>query len=568
MARFRIDSIADLARQLTFTPAETRAVQIDAAEELLHEIDPSRGYPFEFIVFRISGYSPQIKEPGPLLTGMALQHDLGLLVEHVSETLDLLADSQAHPVLQIEDVCQKFNVTSKTIQRWRRKGLPARLFRFADGKRRVGFQLASVERFFARNQNQVRRATNFSQVDEEEASDIIRRARRLAVMCRCCEQEITRRIGRKLNRSPMTIAQIIRRHDEQFPKDAIFAQAAKPIDSPERSRILRGYRRGVALRRLARRACRPKSAILRVITDDRLAKLRKRTVRFIDDPLYHQPEAGEVVDAIVKAAMSDTLTAFSVGEASLNARMTRDVPRDLPPYLADLYRTPLLKPEQERALFIQFNFRKYHFVLARRKLDDQSIRNRDLNRLETLLKRCVQVKNQILTANLRLVVSVAKKHVRPGVSLMELVSEGNLTLMRAVEAFNVQKGNKFSTYATLSLMKSFARTVPEMLAASRGTTAERALAALVDVREGRLSEHQSRREEVKSLLAQLDEQERSVLIAQFGLDDRQPQDSGLKRDVTPTARKFGQKLGLSKPRLRQIELSALAKLRKMSTSGE
>ena len=179
MARYRIDSMGDLARQMTFTPQDVRIAQIAAAEELLHDLDPAKAYPVDFVVFRITGYHPKTVDTA-LLTGLALQHDLGLLIEQLSDSLDIQVRSLAEPVLTIDDVTEKFNVTSKTIQRWRRRGLPARRFLFADGKRRVGFLLSSVERFFASHQDQVVRGTNFSQVSEGERDEILRRARRLA----------------------------------------------------------------------------------------------------------------------------------------------------------------------------------------------------------------------------------------------------------------------------------------------------------------------------------------------------------------------------------------------------
>ncbi|HEY8665166.1 MAG TPA: hypothetical protein VIL86_00815, partial [Tepidisphaeraceae bacterium] len=151
---FRIDSIGELARQMKFTPQDTRGEQIAAAENLLHQIDPAKAYPLEFIIYKITGYHPKDIR-ADLLTGLALQHDIGLLVEAVSESLDTRIDALGEPVLAIDDVTEKFNVTSKTIQRWRRRGLPARRFVFPDGKRRVGFLLSSVERFFANHKEQV-----------------------------------------------------------------------------------------------------------------------------------------------------------------------------------------------------------------------------------------------------------------------------------------------------------------------------------------------------------------------------------------------------------------------------
>jgi len=555
VARFRIDSLGELARQMAFTPHDVRSSQLASAEELLHTLDPLKAYPLDFVIFRVTGYRPrQVNDD--LLTGLALQHDLGLLIEQVSETLDVQAATLAEPVLDIEAVCERFNVTSKTIQRWRRKGLPARRFVFADGKRRVGFLLSSVERFFAGHQDQVARGMNFSQVSDAERKEILSRARRLAVMCKCCTHEIARRIARKLNRSPVTVLHTIRKHDQEKPAEAIFPLAAEEVSEEERGRILKGYRRGIALKALARRTCRTTSAVYRVVVGERLGKLARRKVKFIDDPLYHQPDAAEAVSGIVSAAEQEL------------AREPRPedsrVPRDLPPYLAELYRTPLLSPARERALFLEFNYHKYRFVTARRRLEPQFARSRDLNALEHHLRRAVDVKNRIVQANLRLVVSIARKHLRPGLSLMELVSDGNITLMRAVEGFDFHRGHRFSTYATLALMKGFARSVPQMLkgvapapaaAAARGMRAvgdDRMLAAVPDARVAATDERLLAREEVRQLLSRLDDRERSVVLAHYGLEGR---------DGPATYEQVGRLLGLTKQRVRQIEQSALAKLR-------
>src|SRR5688572_25204012 len=333
VAKYRLDNLADLARQMTFTPPRARLQQIAAAEELLHSLDPAKAYPFDFIVFRVTGYHPRHVAETQLV-GMALQHDLGLLIEQLSDTLDVETAALAEPVLTIDDVTERFNVTSKTIQRWRRRGLPARKFLFPDGKRRVGFLVSSVERFFATHREQVDRGTNFSQVDDNERDEILRRARRLATLCQCCTSEIARRIARRLNRSPLTILHTIRKHDADHPERAIFPRAAETIAEDDRARILKAYRHGVAIRTLARRLCRTRSAVYRVIVEERVARLAKRKVRFIDDPLYHQAGAEDVVNALVAA---EELAQPSKPEESR-------VPRDLPAYLQDLYRTPLLSP--------------------------------------------------------------------------------------------------------------------------------------------------------------------------------------------------------------------------------
>src|SRR5258706_15188973 len=403
MANFRIASIADPSRQLEFSPYETRRAQVTSAEELLHLLDPAKAYPLDFIVFKITGYHPRhVSED--LLTGLALEHDLGVLIERVSDTLNAETGSLAEPVLTIDDVSERFSVTSKTIQRWRRRGLPGRKFIFPDGKRRVGFLLSSVERFFSVRRDQVDRGADFSIVGPNEQQEILRRARRLAEDSGLCESEITRRIRRCMDRSPLPVLHTVRKHDEGHPDQAIFSRASGEVDLLDRERILKGYRRGLTLAQLAHRVSRPRQVVYRVILEERVARLNRKKIRFIDDALYHGPDAAAAVDTIAS-------------QQELAAKASREenrIPRDLPPYLQDLYRTPLLSPSRERALFLKFNFHKFQFAQARRKLDPQFARHRDLQNLEGLLHTATDTKNAIVQANLRLVVSIARKHLRPG----------------------------------------------------------------------------------------------------------------------------------------------------------
>ena len=230
------------------------------------------------------------------------------------------------------------------------------------------------------------------------------------------------------------------------------------------------------------------------------------------------------------------------------------MPRDVPSAIASLCSAPLLSPVRERALFLKFNYHKMRFVTARRRLEPDFARVRDLNVLEGHLRRAGETKNLILRSNLRLVVSIARKHLRPGLSLMELVSDGTMTLMRAIESFDTHRGNKFSTYATLALMKGFARSVPQMLAShtrGRGQQSEEFAIEVPDRRATAAAERFLAREEVSQLLQRLDARERDVVRGHFGLGEATP----------ATYDQLAARLGLSKERVRQIERVALAKLR-------
>jgi RNA polymerase primary sigma factor len=291
---------------------------------------------------------------------------------------------------------------------------------------------------------------------------------------------------------------------------------------------------------------RSASEVYRVLLEDRIARVKERKIRFIDDPLYHQEDALSIINSIV--AQEEIGAKRSIEEGR--------IPRDLPAYLQDLYRTPLLTAAREGALFLKFNYHKYQFVSARRRLDPELTRRRDLDELESHLNDTTQVKNAIVQANLRLVVSVARKHLRPGLSLMELISEGNITLMRAVESYDFHRGHRFSTYATLALMKGFARSVPQMLSASRKTSGNiEILQEVPDRRSAIPADGMARHDEVTHLLSSLSDRERSVLSAHFGLDNQPASD---------TYEQLAQRLGLTKQRVRQIHQTAMDKLRSVA----
>ena len=235
-------------------------------------------------------------------------------------------------------------------------------------------------------------------------------------------------------------------------------------------------------------------------------------------------------------------------------------PPGLPPYLASLYQVPLLTQEQERHLFLQYNFLKFLAAGALSELDRTRPDSKILNELESLRADADSTRNTIIKANLRLVVSVMKK-LRPVDELEEAISDGNQTLLRAIEGFDVSRGNKFSTYATYAIQMNEwggygKRTRDAMrfqsnadsVFASEGVLSEKDPLAF---RERRM---QASGAQVAALLQSgvLNGRERAILISRFGLSEgSEPQ----------TLKETGQKFGITKERVRQIQGKALGKLR-------
>ena len=181
-----------------------------------------------------------------------------------------------------------------------------------------------------------------------------------------------------------------------------------------------------------------------------------------------------------------------------------------------------------------------------------------MDQIERLYDEAVSTKNQIIRANLRLVVSIAKRHVGPTQNFFELVSDGNMSLMRAVEKFDYARGNKFSTYASWAIMKNFARTIPdEHRHHDRFRTSHAEMFTTTEDERGDQFEQETvqaqREAQVGKILERLDEREQQIIIRRFGL----------RRGQEPlTLKQVGMELGVTKERVRQIEARALSKLRK------
>jgi RNA polymerase primary sigma factor len=127
-------------------------------------------------------------------------------------------------------------------------------------------------------------------------------------------------------------------------------------------------------------------------------------------------------------------------------------------YLQEIGRFPLLTPQQEVELAMQTEAG----VRAEEKLDTVDLFPADERLiLERAVRLADRARKRLVEANLRLVVSIAKKYVGRGLGLLDLIQEGNLGLIRAVEKFDYRKGFKFSTYATWWIRQAVTRALAD-----------------------------------------------------------------------------------------------------------
>ena len=531
-------------QQTRFAPRERRLEQIDRAELLLGEIDLGRCYPYEYLCFRITGFRPE-GSPALVLDGKDVAHDLLLFVEDLSGTVSQPAEQASEPVLTVETLSQRFNVSIRTVARWRGQGLVARRF-VIGGRTKVGFLESSVTRFVESHRDQVDRGTRFRQLTDVERDEIVRRARRMAQVGQGALVEIARRIARKMQRSTETVRTTLKTYDSEHPDRAIFPAGGSPLDDDAKAQIYKLFRRGVSVEILARQFDRTRSSIYRIVNEMRAHRILAARVECMPNPIFDEPELRDIILG-------------PIPEADPRSVRRTKPPKGLPPYLASLYEVPLLTREQEAHLFRKMNLLKALANRMRDAVDPTRAKTADLDEIERLQEEALAVKNQLIRANLRLVVSIAKRHVGPSNNFFELVSDGNMSLIRAVEKFDFARGNKFSTYASWAIMKNFARTIPEEnYRRDRFVTGhEEMFEAAAD---NRADEHEYEsalkrmQEAVKGMLGRLDDRERRIIISRYGLNGANEQ----------TLEQLGRELGITKERVRQIESRAQDKLRKFA----
>jgi RNA polymerase primary sigma factor len=320
-----------------------------------------------------------------------------------------------------------------------------------------------------------------------------------------------------------------------------------PLDEAAKGQVHRQWRLGASVEVLAEEYGRSGAGIERVINEVRAHRILEQTLDYIYHPSFDASGAESTILGPVPAATRSTKAAIRP-------------PAELPPYLASLYNeAALLSADQEAHLFRKMNYLKYRAVRLREALDPASARTSELDEIERLQGEALAIKNQIIRANLRLVVSIARKRVGPTHDFFELVSDGNMSLIRAVEKFDVSRGFKFSTYACWAMIKNFARAIPEeknrrdRFVTGHGELFEAAADHRGDERASE-SDHWRNQQTVQGMLGHLNDRERQILVRRFGLGGASE----------TTLEQLGKEMGITKERVRQIESRAQEKLRKLA----
>jgi RNA polymerase sigma factor (sigma-70 family) len=307
------------------------------------------------------------------------------------------------------------------------------------------------------------------------------------------------------------------------------------------------------LKRLRPKAKLPTAAVMqRMTTMDRrlLTQILSETMECVYHPSFRLASAARQL----MVPLPDL--AESVAGAPERDGLAGDVV--LPP------RHRVLNADEEQQLFLRFNYCRYRMMRLVRAHNDKRLGAQAARELLRWAYATLRTRNHIVRLNTSLVMAMARRTRTAGVELGDLVSEGNLALLRCVDKFDCSRGFKLSTYACRAIMSSFARL------GAKSARYRTHFPTVYDPSFERSDYVETQRENeaadcvsgLKLILsnnsAELSQVERRVINARFALDRA-------GRKLNPprgrTLEQVGALLGVSKERVRQIQNRALRKLR-------
>lgn len=460
VGRFSIAAIDDLFRQIRYAPVSARRRQMDAAEQLIGDIDPQRNYPEDFIIFRITGYRPDERGPAATLVGEALLPDLLRFVQRLSLELSIPPTYRDRLAVPLSDVAQRLRVTQKTLQRYRRRGLVCHYVDFGDQTPRLACFEDALDAFCAQHQSTIAGAARFSRLGADEIERLVGAARALHAETGQSLNEIAAILAERAERAHETVRLVLQRHDRR--SDEPVFNTVPPLDDRAIRLIERAWRFGIGSGVLCRRFRRTTATIQRALLRRRADRLRQLPLQVRPLPLFEHPEAEAVI--------------LSVAEA------TNDLD-DLPPdrdalsLIAWAREAPTVPEDAENQLLAAFNYLKWRVACEREALPAWPAMHA-IDSIETRLRWATLLHRRLVGFGLPIAVRTVERFLHrpldehPSEQIVMLLQAAVQNLGQTVDRLDPGRGHRMDrriaqdidrTLAQLELLRA-----PERAAARHG----------------------------------------------------------------------------------------------------
>jgi RNA polymerase sigma factor (sigma-70 family) len=477
------------------------------------------------------------------LPGRQLSRDLTQLTEDISSGEIVDATALSEPVWTTDQLAERMSVCKRTISRWRHLGLVGRKVRSSDGRVRVAFTEQSFQQFARQNSAAVRRGREFTRLTAAEKRAIVQRAKDLVQERHLGVHAVTRQVAEETGRSVETVRYTLRRHDQQHPTRCVLTPSGQPALIRQYAAVRHRLSAGQSLEQIAGSLECDVDRVREIIRHGEIRSLIGRKPKYVYNELFDDPNADAVILDVPEPAR---VTGAKNLRFSENRAWSAGALRP----------APLLTREQEADLFRRYNYLKFKASRALEALKPGAILEAKAKEIRSLMNRTHEIRDRLIRCNLRLVVSIVKRFSNEPSAFSDLLSDGNMALMRAVETFDYARGNKLSTYATAAIVRTLIRTLAAGLHhAGRWVTAsDERLQSLPDG--GMPPESAAVAADLRRLLreglSQLDDRERVVITRRFGLGNN---------GRSETLASIGRDYGVSKECIRQVQERALEHLR-------
>ncbi|MEM7623508.1 MAG: hypothetical protein AAF235_09945 [Planctomycetota bacterium] len=406
LPRFRVDDLAELALQLRFAPKSALVRDLERTEALAYELDASGSFPLDYVVFRVTGYRPE-QSKDVLIEGEALLGDLATLAEHLSAAAKIELAS-LDGALAADELCEKWSVSRKTIERYRRRGLLSRRVVGPGGKPRVAYLPEAVAAFEKREPQTLRAATTFSRLDPDVRDRVIAEAREHAREGKSLNQAALS-IAERIGRGHETVRQILQRWEREE-GESLF-DGSGPMGPRERRLCYLAWRRAAEPGVVAERVGKPRASVLRVTVDERARVLR------------------ELLPVVSRGLREDAPDETAVGHELATAGIGRDGPDLLEDLLALARGIGPLSATEERGRLSACRELRRRAARAIGELPDHGNSAPEIDRIETDLRWSARVKAELVRGLLPVMLRAIES--RLGVEAEQL---GSTALRSVVEA--------------------------------------------------------------------------------------------------------------------------------------